>query len=209
MPSYINSYIHRNVQRLEMRGGICLDEEFIYPVLFKGTTSVDYQMATFVLSRENNVTMQEMMAYYNEKEDTDACLRNLELEQFDIDTSLDTQAEDFDLNDIPVDSFDNNYEKLFGELNTPRKNGHDLSRDCAVGYGYQQWSQSMMLPPWEVVHDPLLLPPPRPHPHTPCPYPHLPPPRLPHPHSPCPHPHRPPPLLLPPPRPHPHAHSPL
>ena len=52
-----------------------MDEEFIYPVLFKGTTSVDYQMATFVLSRENNVTMQEMMAYYNEKEDTDACLR--------------------------------------------------------------------------------------------------------------------------------------
>jgi hypothetical protein len=46
---YTNSYIFRNVQRLEMRGGICLDEEFIYPVLFKGTTSVDYQMATFVL----------------------------------------------------------------------------------------------------------------------------------------------------------------
>ena len=107
MPSYMIQcilirIIFRNVQRLEMRGGICLDEEFIYPVLFKGTTSVDYQMATFVLSRENNVTMQEMMAYYNEKEDTDACLRNLELEQFDIDTSLDTQAEDFDLNDIPV-----------------------------------------------------------------------------------------------------------
>ena len=45
-----------------MRGGICLDEEFIYPVIFKGTTSVDYQMATFVLSRENNVTMQELVA---------------------------------------------------------------------------------------------------------------------------------------------------
>jgi hypothetical protein len=90
---YTNSYILRNVQRLEMRGGICLDEEFIYPVLFKGTASVDYQMATFVLSRENNVTMQELMAYYNEKEDTDACLRNLELEQFDFDNSLDTQAE--------------------------------------------------------------------------------------------------------------------
>ncbi len=50
-----------------MRGGICLDEEFIYPVIFKGTTSVDYQMATFVLSRENNVTMQELVSYYNEK----------------------------------------------------------------------------------------------------------------------------------------------
>ena len=56
---------------------ICLDEEvFIYPVFFKGTTSVDYQMATFVLSCENNVTMQELMEYYNEKEDTDASLRN-------------------------------------------------------------------------------------------------------------------------------------
>jgi len=74
---------------------ICLDEEvFIYPVFFKGTTSVDYQMATFVLSRENNVTMQELMVYYNEKEDTDACLRNLEPEQFDFDNSLHTQAED-------------------------------------------------------------------------------------------------------------------
>ena len=77
-----------------MRGGICFDEEFIYPVLFKGTTSVDYQMETFVLSRENNVTMQELVAYYNEKEDTDASLRNLEPEQFDFDNSLDTQAED-------------------------------------------------------------------------------------------------------------------
>jgi hypothetical protein len=64
------SYNPRNVLRLETR--ICLDEEvFIYPVFFKGTTSVDYLMATFVLSRENNVTMQELMAYYNEKEDTD------------------------------------------------------------------------------------------------------------------------------------------
>ena len=124
---YTNSYILRNVQRLEMRGGICLDEEFIYPVLFKGTTSVDYQMATFVLSRENNVTMQELMAYYNEKEDTDACLRNLEPEQFDFDNSLDTQAEDLDVN-IPVDTFDDNYETLFVELNTPTNNSHDLSR---------------------------------------------------------------------------------
>jgi len=40
----------------------CLDEDNLYPVLFKGTTSVDYQMATFVLSRENNVTMQELEA---------------------------------------------------------------------------------------------------------------------------------------------------
>ena len=51
----------------------------------------------------------------------------------------------------------------------------------------------MMLPPWEVLHDPLLLPPPRSHPHTPRPHPHLPPPRFHHPHSPH-HPHRPPPL---------------
>jgi hypothetical protein len=110
-----------------MRGGICLDEEFIYPVLFKGTTSVDYQMATFVISRENNVTMQELRVYYNEKEDTDACLRDLEPEQFDFDNSLDTQGEDFDVN-IPVDTFDDNYEKLFVELNTPTNNSHDLSR---------------------------------------------------------------------------------
>ena len=53
-----------------------LDEDYFYPVLFKGTTSVDYQMATFVLSRENNVTMQELVEYYNEKEDTDASLTN-------------------------------------------------------------------------------------------------------------------------------------
>ncbi len=66
-----------------MREGICLDEEFIYPVFFKRTTSVDYQMATFVLSCENNVTMQELVAYYNEKEDTDASLRNFEPEKFD------------------------------------------------------------------------------------------------------------------------------
>ncbi len=124
---YTNSYILRNVQRLEMRGGICLDEEFIYPVLFKGITSVDYQMATFVISRENNVTMQELRVYYNEKEDTDACLRDLEPEQFDFDNSLDTQGEDFDVN-IPVDTFDDNYEKLFVELNTPTNNSHDLSR---------------------------------------------------------------------------------
>jgi hypothetical protein len=84
-------------------------------------------MATFVLSRENNVTMQELMAYYNEKEDTDACLRNLEPEQFDFDNSLDTQAEDLDVN-IPVDTFDDNYETLFVELNTPTNNSHDLSR---------------------------------------------------------------------------------
>ena len=82
---YTISYKTRNVLRLEM--SICLDEEvFIYPVFFKGTTSVDYQMATFLL---------------NEKEDTDASLRNLEPEQFDFDNSLDTQAEDFDVN-IPV-----------------------------------------------------------------------------------------------------------
>ena len=109
-----------------MRGGICLDEEFIYPVIFKGTTSVDYQMATFVLSRENNVTMQELVAYYNEKENTDASLRNFEPEKFDFDNSLDTQAEEFDVN-IPVDTFDDNYEK-FGELITPRKNSNDISR---------------------------------------------------------------------------------
>ena len=58
---YTISYNPRNALRLEM--SICLDEEvFIYPVSFKGTTSVDYQMATFVLSRENNVTMQELEA---------------------------------------------------------------------------------------------------------------------------------------------------
>ena len=91
---YTILYNSRNVLRLEM--SICLDEEvFIYPVFFKGTTSVDYQMAVFVLSRDNNVTMQELMAYYNEKEDTDACLRNLEPEQFDFDNFLDAQAEDF------------------------------------------------------------------------------------------------------------------
>ena len=110
-----------------MREGICFDEEFIYPVLFKGTTSVDYQRATFVLSRENNVTMQELVAYYNEKEDTGASLRNFDPEKFDFDNSLDTQAEEFDVN-IPVDTFDDNYEKLFGELNTPRKNSNDISR---------------------------------------------------------------------------------
>ena len=104
----------------------CLDEDNFYPVLFKGTTSVDYQMATFVLSRENNVTMQELVAYYNEKEDTDACLRNLEPEQFDFDNSLDTQAEDLDVN-IPVDTFDDDYEKLFSEMNTSSKNSNDIS----------------------------------------------------------------------------------
>jgi hypothetical protein len=107
---------------------IGLDEEvFIYPVFFTGTTSVDYQMATFVLSHENNVTMQELMAYYNEKEDTDACLRNLEPEPFYFDNSRDAEEEDFDVN-IPVDTFDDNNEKLFGELNTPRNNSHDISR---------------------------------------------------------------------------------
>ncbi len=72
------------ISRLEMREGICFDEEFIYPVLFKGTTSVDYQMETFVLSRENNVTMQELVAYYNEKEDTDTSLRSFDPEKFDL-----------------------------------------------------------------------------------------------------------------------------
>jgi hypothetical protein len=117
----------RNILRLEMREGICLDDEFIYPVFFKRTTSVDYHMATFVLSRENNVTMQELVAYYNEKEDTDASFRNFEPEKFDFDNSLDTQAEEFDVN-IPLDTFDDNYETLFGELNTPRKNSNDISR---------------------------------------------------------------------------------
>ena len=42
-------------------GKSTLDEDYIYPVLFKGTTSVDYQMATFLLSREKNVTMQELV----------------------------------------------------------------------------------------------------------------------------------------------------
>jgi len=104
-----------------------LDEECIYPVFFKGTASVDYQMATFVLSRENNVTMQELEAYYNEKEDTDASLRNLDPEQFYFDNSQGTQAEEFDVN-MPVDTIDDNYEKLFGELNTPRKKSNDISR---------------------------------------------------------------------------------
>ncbi len=61
-----------------MRRGNSLYEDSLYPVFFKGTTSVDYQMATFVLSRENNVTMQELVEYYNEKEDTDASLRNFD-----------------------------------------------------------------------------------------------------------------------------------
>jgi hypothetical protein len=70
--------------------------------------------------------MQELVAYYNEKEDTDASLRNFDPEQFDFDNSLGTQAEEFDVN-ILVDTFDDNYEKLFGELNTPRKNSNDIS----------------------------------------------------------------------------------
>jgi hypothetical protein len=94
-----------------MTGGICFDEEYIYPVFFKGTTSLDYQMAIFVLSCENNVTMQELVAYNNEKEDTDASLRNFDPENFDFDNSLDTQAEEFDVN-IPMDTFDDNYEKI-------------------------------------------------------------------------------------------------
>jgi len=110
-----------------MSVGSCFDEECIYPVFFKGTTSVDYHMATFVLSRENNVTLQELEAYYNEKEDTDASLRNLDPEQFDFDNSQDTQAEEFDVN-IPVDIFDDNYEKLFSELNTSSTNSNDISR---------------------------------------------------------------------------------
>ncbi len=61
-----------------------------------------------------------------EKEDTDPSLRNFDPERFDFDNSLDTQAEEFDVY-IPVDTFDNNYEKLFGELNTPRKNSNDIS----------------------------------------------------------------------------------
>jgi hypothetical protein len=58
-------------------------------------------MATFVLSRENNVTMQELVEYYNEKEDTDASLRNYDPEKWDFDNSQDTQADEFDV-DTPV-----------------------------------------------------------------------------------------------------------
>ena len=53
-------------------------------------------------------------------------MRNFDPEKFDFDNSLDTQAEEFDVN-IPVDTFDDNYEK-FGELITPRKNSNDISR---------------------------------------------------------------------------------
>jgi hypothetical protein len=95
-----------------MRQGNSLDEDYPYPVFFKGTTSVDYQMATFVLSCESNVTMQELEEYYKEKEDTDASLRNFDPETCDFDNSQDTQAEEFDV-DTPVDPFDDNYEKLF------------------------------------------------------------------------------------------------
>ena len=108
-------------------GKSSLDEDYLYPVLFKGTTSVDYQMATFVLSRENNVTMQELVEYYNEKEDTDASLRNYDPEKWDFDNYQDTQADEFDV-DTPVHPFDDNYEKLFDELNTPSKNKNDISR---------------------------------------------------------------------------------
>jgi len=110
-----------------MRRGNSLDEDSLYPVFFKGTTSVDYQMATFVLSSENNVTMQELVEYYNEKEDTDASLRKFDPEKWDFDNSQDTQADELDV-DTPVHPFDNNYEKLFGELNTPSKNRNDISR---------------------------------------------------------------------------------
>jgi len=79
---YTISYKYRNVLRLETSlGKSCLDEDYFYPVFFKGTTSVDYQMAKFVLSRGNNVTMQELVEYYNEKEDTDASLRNYDPEK--------------------------------------------------------------------------------------------------------------------------------
>jgi len=110
-----------------MRRGNSLDEDSLYPVFFEGTTSVDYQMATFVLSRENNITMQELVEYYNEKEDTDASLRNFDPEKWDFDNSQDTQADELDV-DTPVHPFDDNYEKLFGELNTPSKNRNDITR---------------------------------------------------------------------------------
>jgi len=54
-------------------------------------------------------------------------LRNLDPEQVDFDNSQDTQAEEFDVN-IPVDTFDDDYEKLFSELNTSSKNSNDISR---------------------------------------------------------------------------------
>jgi len=54
-------------------------------------------------------------------------LRYFDPEKIDFDNSLDTQAEEFDVN-IPLDTFDDNYEKLFSELNTPRKNSNDISR---------------------------------------------------------------------------------
>ena len=92
-------------------GKSSLDEDYIYPVLFKGTTTVDYQMATFVLSRGNNVTMQELVEYCNEKEDTDASLRNYDPEKWDFDNYQDTQADEFDV-DTPVHPFDDNYDKL-------------------------------------------------------------------------------------------------
>jgi hypothetical protein len=40
-------------------------EEFIYPPFYKGTSSVDYHMATYVISSNNNVTMQELPAYFS------------------------------------------------------------------------------------------------------------------------------------------------
>jgi hypothetical protein len=64
---------------------ICLDEEvYIYPEFFKGTTSVDYQMATFVLSRENNVTMQELMANTQSKRQAESEYQAKQLQSVDI-----------------------------------------------------------------------------------------------------------------------------
>ncbi len=65
--------------------------------------------------------------HYNEKEDTDASLRNYDPEKWDFDDSQDTQADEFDV-DTPVHPFDDNYDKLFGEVNSPSKNRNDISR---------------------------------------------------------------------------------
>jgi len=48
--------------------------------------------------------MQELVEYYNEKEDTDASLRNYDPEKWDFDNSQDTQADEFDV-DTPVHPF--------------------------------------------------------------------------------------------------------
>jgi len=71
--------------------------------------------------------MQELVEYYNEKEDTDASLRNFDPEKWDFDNSQDTQADELDV-DTPVHPFDDNNEKLFGELNSPSKYRNDISR---------------------------------------------------------------------------------